>query len=89
LLAGCATPTPYQPLGAPTGVRGGFSAQQIERDRFRVTLAGTQVTSRERVENYLLSRAAELTVQQGYDGFTMMARDTDKHTSVQSTPRAF
>jgi hypothetical protein len=23
LLAGCATPTPYQPLGAPTGVRGG------------------------------------------------------------------
>ncbi|MBS0504924.1 MAG: hypothetical protein JSS55_14220, partial [Proteobacteria bacterium] len=40
LLAGCATPTPYQPLGAPTGVRGGFADQQIERNRFRVMFSG-------------------------------------------------
>ena len=59
LLSGCATPTPYQPLGAPTGVRGGFTDQQIERNRFRVTFAGNQFTSRQRVENYLLYRAAE------------------------------
>lgn len=85
LLASCATPTPYQPLGARTGVSGGFSEQQIESNRFRVTFSGNQFTSRERVENYLLFRAAELTVQQGYDGFTMVDRDTDKRTTVQTT----
>ena len=67
LLSGCATPTPYQPLGAPTGVRGGFTDQQIERNRFRVTFAGNQFTSRQRVENYLLYRAAELTTERGFD----------------------
>ena len=80
LLAGCATPTPYQPLGAPTGIRGGFSEQQIESNRFRVMFAGNELTSRERVENYLLFRAAELTVQRGFDGFTLMDRDTDRRT---------
>lgn len=88
-LSGCATPTPYQPLGAPTGVRGGFSDQRIERNRFRVSFAGNQFTARQRVENYLLFRAAELTVQQGYDGFTMVDRDTDRHMTVQTTPRPF
>jgi hypothetical protein len=89
LLAGCATPTPYQPLGAPTGVRGGFTEQQIERNRFRVSFSGNQFTSRERVENYLLFRAAELTVQQGFDGFTLVDRETDRRTSIQTTPRPF
>lgn len=89
LLAGCATPTPYQPLGAPTGVRGGFAEQRIERNRFRVEFSGNQFTSRERVETYLLFRAAELTTQQGYDGFTLVDRETDRRTSIQSTPRAF
>jgi hypothetical protein len=87
LLAGCATPTPYQPLGAPTGVRGGFTEQQIERNRFRVSFSGNQFTSRERVENYLLFRAAELTAQQGFDGFSLTDRETDRRTTVQSTPR--
>jgi hypothetical protein len=80
VLAGCTTPTPYQPLGAPTGVRGGFSEQQIEQNRFRVMFAGNELTSRDRVENYLLFRAAELTVQRGYDGFTLVDRDTDRRT---------
>lgn len=89
LLAGCATPTPYQPLGARTGVRGGFSEQQIERNRFRVMFSGNQFTSRQRVENYLLYRAAELTQQRGFDTFTMVDRDTDRLTSVQTVPRAY
>jgi hypothetical protein len=89
LLAGCATPTPYQPLGAPTGVRGGFTDQQIERNRFRVTFSGNQFTSRQRVENYLLFRAAELTTQRGFDGFTMVGRDTDKQTTVQTYSSGF
>jgi len=85
LLAACASATPYQPVGT-RGASGGYSSQQIENNRFRVTFAGNQFTSRERVENYLLFRAAELTVQQGYDGFTIVHRLTDKDTTVHTHP---
>lgn len=88
LLSACATPTPYQPLGARTGVSGGFSDQQLDATHWRITFSGNQFTSRQRVENYLLFRAAELTVQQGYDSFTMVNRDTDKQTQT-SVDRPF
>jgi hypothetical protein len=84
LLFACATPTPYQPLGARgTGASGGYASQQIEQNRFRVSFTGNRLTSRERVENYLLFRAAELTVQQGYDGFTVVRRDTDRDVDTR------
>ena len=60
-LVACATATPYQPIGAG-GASGGFSEQRIEANRYRVTFAGNSLTSRERVENYLLFRAAELPI---------------------------
>lgn len=90
LLAACATPTPYQPLGARgTGASGGFSEQRIEQNRFRVSFSGNQFTSRQRVENYLLYRAAELTVQSGYDGFTIVQRGTDKDVNTYVTRDPF
>jgi hypothetical protein len=79
LLGGCQTATPYQPLGA-SRTSGGYSDQRIEPDRYRVTFAGNSVTSRETVENYLLYRAAELTVEQGYDWFVMADRDTERRS---------
>lgn len=74
-LVACATATPYQPLH---GSGGGFSEQQLTANRYRVTFAGNDYTSRQRVENYLLYRAAELTLANGYDGFTIIRRDTDR-----------
>lgn len=79
VLSACTSATPYQPLGT-RGTSGGYSSQQIEDNRFRVSFIGNQFTSRERVENYLLYRAAELTVQQGYDSFTIVQRATDRDT---------
>jgi hypothetical protein len=73
LLAACAgAPTPYQQA------RGGFgySEQQIEENRYRVSFAGNSATSRQTVEDYLLYRAAELTVQTGHDWFTVVDRNT-------------
>ena len=90
LMAGaCATPTPYQPIGARgTGASGGFSDVRLAENRYRVTFAGNSLTTRERVETYLLYRAAELTVQQGYDGFSIVDRATDRdvETRVYSDP---
>lgn len=89
-LFACASPTPYQPLGTRgTGASGGYASQQIEQNRFRVSFSGNQLTSRERVENYLLFRAAELTVQNGYDGFTVVRRDTDRDVRTRVRPDPF
>ncbi|HVT37393.1 MAG TPA: hypothetical protein VHE37_17535 [Nevskiaceae bacterium] len=75
-LAACATATPYQPLHDGEG----FSEQKIESNRFRVTFAGNSITPRKTVENYLLYRAAELTLESGYDYFIVANRDTQAQT---------
>ncbi len=89
VLAGCAaTPTPYQPNLPGQQTTGGFSELRIEENRFRVNFAGNSLTSRETVEGYLLFRAAELTVQQGFDWFTIVDRETsrDSRTYVEPDP---
>ena len=88
LLAACTTATPYQPNIQGQKVSGGFSEQQIESNRFRVTFSGNSLTSRETVEGYLLYRAAELTTQQGYDWFTLVDRNTeaDRRTYIDADP---
>lgn len=85
LLAGCETATPYQPLGFP-GASGGFTDQQLDASHFRVSFFGNSLTSRQQVENYLLYRAAELTLSRGSTCFTMVNHGTDRQTSVQVNP---
>jgi hypothetical protein len=78
-LSACATATPYQPAAPGRGsTSGGFSETRIEADRFRVNFQGNSLTSRDTVERYLLYRAAELTVAEGYDWFELADRKTDK-----------
>lgn len=83
LLAGCTPPvrTPYQPLQQ----NGGYSEQQIEANRFRVSFVGNAVTTREEVENALLYRIAELTLAQGGDYFVLSDRDTEASTVYLQT----
>ncbi|MEG3180505.1 CC0125/CC1285 family lipoprotein [Sphingomonas sp. LT1P40] len=80
VLASCATPTAYQPAAGIGMSRTGYWDEQIEADRFRVTFAGNSLTSRETVERYLLFRAAQLTVERGFDYFILSDRDTEKKT---------
>lgn len=85
-LAGCATPTPYQPAPAGGGRYAyGFSEQRLDSNHWRVSFAGNSLTSRETVEKYLLYRAAELTVQQGGDWFDTTDRHTERHRSYIGT----
>jgi hypothetical protein len=74
-------PTPYQPGG---GNERGYSETKIENDRYRISFKGNSLTGKETVENYMLYRAAELTLQNGYDTFTIANRDTDKQRDVRS-----
>ena len=87
-LGGCMTATPYQPYipeGSP-GMHGGFTEQQLGPDLFMVRFHGNEMTSRERVESYLLYRAAELTLQHGYDWFHPMMSHTEHEIQTYSTP---
>ena len=78
LVSACATETPYRPATGSGFNRTGFSERQVETNRFLVTFAGNSVTDRDTVERYLLYRAAELTLQHGYDYFVMVDRETDR-----------
>ncbi|WP_417488316.1 CC0125/CC1285 family lipoprotein [Maricaulis sp.] len=78
-LGACATATPYQ---AADGSRPGFTETRIETNRYRISFDGNSMTDRETVETYLLYRAAELTVENGYDYFTVVTRATDEETRV-------
>jgi hypothetical protein len=86
MVAGCATETTYRPATGQGFNRTGYSDRQVEPDRFLVNFAGNSVTSRDTVERYLLFRAAELTLQNGYDYFVMANRDTDLQSRTYSTP---
>jgi hypothetical protein len=81
-LAGCETATPYQPLVTKGDSPGGFTDQRLDSDHYRVSFQGNNSTSRERVETYMLYRAAELTVNSGYDWFETSNRYTDKDKTV-------
>ena len=47
-----------------------------------MSFAGNSLTSRERVERYLLFRTGQLTVNQGFDWFQAVDRHTSRQTSV-------
>ncbi|MBW3618276.1 MAG: hypothetical protein KY446_11140 [Proteobacteria bacterium] len=87
-LSACATPTPYQPATLTArGPVNGFSEAPLTQNRWRVTFSGNTVTSRERVEDALLLRAAELTLQQGFDHFTAVNRATERDVRYSASPR--
>ena len=86
MVAGCATETRYRPATGQGFNRTGYSERQIEPNRFLVGFSGNSVTTRDTVERYLLFRAAELTLQNGYDYFVMANRDTDLQSRTYSTP---
>ncbi|HUO21950.1 MAG TPA: hypothetical protein VMU59_05480 [Caulobacteraceae bacterium] len=85
-LAACETATPYQPLAPGNASQGGYAETKLNDDVWRVTFSGNSLTSRDTVERYLLYRAAELTVNQGFDWFLDTHRATDKKTSYEVDP---
>ena len=52
-----------------------------------MTFNGNSSTSRQSVENFLLYRAAELTLETGNDYFLLIENDTESHTSYSVTSR--
>lgn len=74
MLSGCATS--YKALG----FNGGYSEIKTTPDSFIVTFKGNEFTSQEKVMQYALRRASELTIQNGYKYFSVIS-STDRTRS--------
>lgn len=83
-LTACATPTPYQPLERE---RGGYSEERLSEDRYRVVFVGNAHTEPEQVERFLLRRAAELTLRNGYGWFRATNRAVEGDVRTIQTSR--
>src|SRR4026208_455881 len=84
----CTTATPYQPYRPEMagGVHGGHSEPRLGADRSIAQFHGHERTPRDRVEGYLLYRAAEVTTQNGYDWFTVVDRRTEHDVRTYARP---
>lgn len=69
-LSGCSTP--YQ---AHSAMSGGYSEIQLDPNTVRVAFRGNGYTERGVVESYLIYRAAEVTVNHGFDWFVVTERE--------------
>lgn len=86
-VVACVTSTPYVPAASGNGY--GFSEQRIENNRYRIMFRGNSSTTRETVENFLLYRAAELTLVNGFDHFIVVEGDTEVKTNYTTTGDPF
>ncbi len=82
LLAACETGPAYRERGPGDSI--GYTDLRLTQNRYRVTYAGGNATTREEVEDYLLRRAAEVTLDSGYSHFVFDARDTNAETYYRS-----
>ena len=82
LLTACQSGPAYRERGPGDSI--GYTDLRLTQNRYRVTYAGGNATTREEVEDYLLRRAAEVTLDSGYSHFVFDARDTNAETYYRS-----
>ncbi len=79
ILAGCAA-TPYQRIGSKTD--GGYSSIRHAKDTYTVTFSGNEYSAQDRVYDFALLRAAELTIECNFTHFVLL---DDRDASRTST----
>jgi hypothetical protein len=83
LAAACASQAPaYQ--SRMDGGRYGYAEMLVQPNRIRISYNGDTLTPRETVETYLLYRAAETTLERGFDYFVIVAHDVDENSRIES-----
>lgn len=84
LLAGCASQSVYTP--AASGDLG-YRETRIENNRWRVSFTGGADLSSPRIADLALRRAAEVTLENGYDWFEVVHDSRDQRGSGDSPVR--
>jgi hypothetical protein len=83
LLLACAGQTVYRP--AEQRGAEGYAETRLADSRYRVTFSGNGRTPAGTVQDYALLRAAELTLQQGYDWFRVTNQDIERKEHHSTT----
>lgn len=84
-LSACATPTPYQARSA--GQADGYWEEKLSDSQYRVVFAGNAHTPRDRVEQFLLRRAAEITIRNGHEWFRVSDQRTEGNVRIIQTAK--
>lgn len=82
-LAACASSSTGYEIAEEEGDYG-YSERQLTETRYRVSFTGNSRTPIDRVQDYALLRAAELTVQKNYDWFEVANRTTTPEVEPDS-----
>jgi hypothetical protein len=85
LLQACASYSPYQPAGNQGY---GYRQTQLSDTQYRIDFKGRDMERGEAV-NYSMLRAAELTLEKGYDWFEVVNRESDTTKPRASTGIGF
>ena len=80
ILSNCSTP--YQ----KNSFAGGYKDTQLSPNTFKVTATGNGFTSLDKVQNIVLMRASELTIDNNYDVFEIIKTNARINSSIVSTP---
>lgn len=83
VLGACQTGPAYRERGPGDTI--GYTDMRLTENRYRVTYTGGNATRRDEVEDFLLRRAAEVTLESGYSHFVFDARDTNAQTYYRNT----
>lgn len=83
LASACASQGPTYESRSDGG-RYGYAETLIEPNRVQISYNGDTLTPRETVETYLLYRAAETTVQRGFDYFIVVAHDVQEDSYYEN-----
>lgn len=83
LLVGCAAPQPtlYQESSAKNDF--GYTETKLTDTQYRIEFSGNRFTEESQINDYAMLRAAELTIQKGYDWFTILASKTDQESKTR------
>jgi hypothetical protein len=79
VLMGCATPYQAQ------GFRGGFTETRFDETTYQIAFKGNAFISPDTVQKYVLYRAAELTIQSGFDHFVIVGAQDRTQTAEVTT----
>jgi len=71
------------------GSVGAFSGRQLDGNTFQIEFRGNGYTPRSTVERYLLRRAAEVTVANGFDFFIVVSGNADVRSATLNTPGSY
>ncbi|NGY03670.1 CC0125/CC1285 family lipoprotein [Solimonas terrae] len=74
-LSACASQSTYQPAAQANAV--GYTQTALGDGHYRIVYVGDTRTRAETVRDYALLRAADFTLEQGYDWFTVTRQDTE------------